>query len=204
VYSDHCQFHSPLAKQQPVRKTVTYLHVRAINACSTRGTLTIGAIWVPCALGRSGRKYLKREGDGASPVGIWRLEQGFFRADKILRPRSMLPFTHLKKGWGWCETVGDRNYNRRVSIPYATSHEELSRKDDLYDIVIETDHNKRPRVQGRGSAIFFHLVRDGYGPTAGCVALSFKDMRKILARCKGKAKLVIWPPDGVPSNVFRK
>ena len=48
-------------------------------------------------------------------------------------------------------------------MPYATAHEELWRGDHLYDIVIETSHNKRPRIQGRGSAIFFHLARPDYG-----------------------------------------
>jgi L,D-peptidoglycan transpeptidase YkuD (ErfK/YbiS/YcfS/YnhG family) len=187
-----------------VRKTVTYLHVRAINALSTRGVLTVGSVSVPCALGRAGRKYIKREGDGASPVGIWTLELGFFRSDRHLKPRTKVSFIPLRKGWGWCETVGDRNYNRRVPIPYATAHEELVRSDSLYDIVIETDHNKRPRVQGRGSAIFFHLARENYGPTAGCIAVSLKDMRKVLALFRGKTRLVIWPPGGAAPNVFRK
>jgi L,D-peptidoglycan transpeptidase YkuD (ErfK/YbiS/YcfS/YnhG family) len=147
---------------------------------------------------------MKREGDGASPVGVWTLERGFFRSDRHLKPRSGTFFVPLRKGWGWCETVGDRNYNRRVPIPYATAHEELIRSDNLYDIVIETDHNKRPRVQGHGSAIFFHLARADYGPTAGCIAVSLGDMRKILSCCSRKMRLVIWPPSGAPLNVFRK
>jgi L,D-peptidoglycan transpeptidase YkuD (ErfK/YbiS/YcfS/YnhG family) len=155
-------------------------------------------------LGRSGRSFLKVEGDGASPVGIWALRQGFFRGDRFLQPRTKVPFLATEKGWGWCETVGDRNYNRKVPIPYATAHEELRRADNLYDIVIETGHNKRPRIQGRGSAIFFHIARGDYGPTAGCIAVSFRDMRKVLGFCSRKTSLVIWPPSGVPPNAFRK
>jgi L,D-peptidoglycan transpeptidase YkuD (ErfK/YbiS/YcfS/YnhG family) len=110
----------------------------------------------------------------------------------------------IRKGWGWCETVGDRNYNRKVDLPYATAHEELKRQDDLYDIVLETSYNKRPRIQGRGSAIFFHIARPDYGSTAGCIAVSLKDMRKVLRLCSPKTSLVIWPPSGAPPNVFRK
>jgi len=94
-----------------------------------------------------------------------------------------VPFLALRSGWGWCETVGDRNYNRKVTIPYASAHEELKRADHLYDIVIETSHNRKPRIQGRGSAIFLHLARPDYGATAGCIALSLRDMRKVLAFC---------------------
>jgi L,D-peptidoglycan transpeptidase YkuD (ErfK/YbiS/YcfS/YnhG family) len=110
----------------------------------------------------------------------------------------------LRSGWGWCETAGDRNYNRLVNLPYAAAHEELRRSDDLYDIVIETSHNRRPRIQGRGSAIFFHLARPDYSPTAGCIALSKRDMCKVLGFCSSSTKLVIWPPSGVLLNAFRK
>lgn len=187
-----------------MRTTVTYIHVRAINACSTTGILQCGPISVPCALGRGGRIFNKREGDGATPVGIWRLRQCHFRGDRMVRPTSKLPLSPIKRGWGWCESVGDRNYNRRVKLPYATAHEELRRADRLYDIVIETSHNQRPRIQGRGSAIFFHLARPELAPTAGCVAVSLNDMRKILSLCTPKTSLVIWPPNGAAPNVFRK
>jgi L,D-peptidoglycan transpeptidase YkuD (ErfK/YbiS/YcfS/YnhG family) len=100
--------------------------------------------------------------------------------------------------------VGDRNYNRLVNLPYGAAHEELRRADELYDIVIETSHNRRPRIQGRGSAIFFHLARPDYSPTAGCIALSRQDMLKVLGFCSRATKLVIWPPGGGPPTAFRK
>ncbi len=187
-----------------MRKTVTYLHVRAISACATRGVLVCGSLSLPCALGRSGRVFRKREGDGASPVGIWRLNQLYYRHDRIFAIPSNLPSTPIRRGWGWCETVGDRNYNRRVNLPYATAHEELRRKDDLYDIVVDTSHNRRPRVQGQGSAIFFHIARENYTATAGCIAVSLKDMQKVLGCCSAKTQLVIWPPSGATPNVFRR
>jgi L,D-peptidoglycan transpeptidase YkuD (ErfK/YbiS/YcfS/YnhG family) len=87
--------------------------------------------------------------------------------------------------------VGDRNYNRLVRIPYATAHETMRRADHLYDIVVETSHNRRPRVQGHGSAVFFHLRRPDGGPTAGCIAVSLRDMRIILERVGPKSRLVI-------------
>ena len=52
--------------------------------------------------------------------------------------------------------------------------------DELYDICIVLDWNVSCRKRNGGSAIFFHLIRPGYEPTAGCVALSRRDMWRIL------------------------
>jgi L,D-peptidoglycan transpeptidase YkuD (ErfK/YbiS/YcfS/YnhG family) len=70
--------------------------------------------------------------------------------------------------------------------------------------VVETSHNQRPRIQGRGSAIFFHLARESFVPTAGCIAVTLKDMQKVLRHCSAKTRLVIWPPSGIVPPVFRK
>ncbi len=115
----------------------------------------------------------------------------FYRADKMEPPRAGLPPQPIRDHDGWCETVGDRNYNRLVRIPYATSHEFMKRDDDLYDIVVELSHNERPRVQGHGSAVFFHLRRPDGGPTAGCIALSLRDMRTVLRFCGRKTRIVV-------------
>ena len=156
------------------------LRVLALSPRSTRGILKAGELQFPCSLGRSGARHLKREGDGASPKGSWQLRRLFYRADRMLPPGGSLPSRPLRADDGWCETVGDRNYNRLVRIPYATSHETMKRPDHLYDVVVELSHNERPRVQGHGSAVFFHLRQPNGGPTAGCVAVSARDMRIIL------------------------
>lgn len=151
----------------------------------------VGGSAYPCSLGRSGAKAMKREGDGASPAGCWRLKRIFYRADRGFPPRSGLPVRRLRPDDGWCETVGDRNYNRLVRMPYGASHETMTRDDRLYDIVVELSHNDRPRVQGHGSAVFFHLRRPDGGPTAGCIAVSARDMRIILARCGPRTTISI-------------
>lgn len=173
---------------------VTSLHVRAINGRSTRGILAVGGMNFPCAMGRSGRLHLKREGDGGSPVGTWGLTTVYYRGDRIPRPLTRLPLLRLHPGWGWCERVGDRNYNRRVNLPYAAAHEDLCRDDPLYDIVVATTHNERPRVQGLGSAIFFHLARPDFEPTAGCIAVTLPAMQAILRHCGRHTMLRIAAP----------
>lgn len=144
-----------------------------------------------CGVGRSGRCVMKREGDGASPIGVWRLVEVFYRFDRVLRPRTALPIRALRPADGWCDAVGDRNYNRRVRHPYPASAELLWRNDHLYDLVVVLSHNSSPRVQRGGSAIFMHLDRAGFAPTAGCVALTVRDLRYILAHAGPTTRLNI-------------
>ena len=65
------------------------------------------------------------------------------------------------------------------------------REDRLYDVVGILDYNIRPRVRGRGSAIFLHLARPDLSPTQGCVALGAEDMRRLLSRLSGKVLLIV-------------
>lgn len=92
---------------------------------------------------------------------------------------------------GWCDAVGDRNYNRPVRHPYPASAERLWREDGLYDVIVVLDHNARPRVQGAGSAIFMHLARPQYTPTEGCIALARRDMLRLLPRLGRRSRLEI-------------
>jgi L,D-peptidoglycan transpeptidase YkuD (ErfK/YbiS/YcfS/YnhG family) len=158
------------------------LPIRAVGRRSTSGFIDMGGWRLACALGRTGAKVLKREGDGATPVGVWRLIGVLFRPDRGPRPVTGLPVRPLRPDDGWCDAAGDRRYNRLVRHPYPASAERLWRQDQLYDIVVVLDHNRRPRLRGRGSAIFIHVARDGFGPTEGCVALRAGDLRRLLAR----------------------
>jgi L,D-peptidoglycan transpeptidase YkuD (ErfK/YbiS/YcfS/YnhG family) len=46
-------------------------------------------------------------------------------------------------------------------------------------------------VAGRGSAIFLHLARPGYEPTAGCVAVSGPMIRRLLERIGPRTRIEI-------------
>jgi L,D-peptidoglycan transpeptidase YkuD (ErfK/YbiS/YcfS/YnhG family) len=56
----------------------------------------------------------------------------------------------------------------------------MHRADGLYDICLVLDWNITARRRHAGSAIFFHLTRPGYKPTEGCIAVSRRDMLRIL------------------------
>lgn len=167
------------------------LVVRQLSPRATRGRLTLGPLTVPCAVGRSGVSRRKREGDGATPAGCFRLLCVLYRADRIARPLTALPVRALAADDGWCDDPGHHRYNRPVRLPFAASHERLWRDDHLYDVVVVLDHNRRPRARGLGSAVFFHLARPDFAPTEGCVAVTLPAMRRLLAHVRCGATMRI-------------
>jgi L,D-peptidoglycan transpeptidase YkuD (ErfK/YbiS/YcfS/YnhG family) len=148
-----------------------------------------------CALGRSGIRSDKREGDGATPAGEYALLRVLYRADRTSRPITVLPAGPIDPADGWCDAAGDPQYNRQVTLPYPASAESLWRPDGLYDLVVVTSHNADPVVPGKGSAIFVHVARPGYGPTEGCVAFEPSDLTSILAEWRADDRLLILDPD---------
>jgi L,D-peptidoglycan transpeptidase YkuD (ErfK/YbiS/YcfS/YnhG family) len=143
------------------------------------------------ALGRSGIKALKREGDGGTPRGRLPLREVFYRAERLARPVTGLPIRAIGANDGWCDDPRSPNYNRRVRLPAKRSAEGLMRADHLYDLVIVLGHNDRPRVKGKGSAIFVHLARPGLTPTDGCIALERADMLALLRQARLGDALVV-------------
>lgn len=151
----------------------------------------------PCSLGRAGVRQEKREGDGATPAGDFTLREVLYRPDKFKRaPATALPCRPLAPDDGWCDDPADPQYNRPVKLPHPAGHERMWRDDDLYDLVVVVGYNDQPVLPGRGSAIFLHLARPGYTPTAGCVGLAREDLLEILARLGPGARVVIQAPPG--------
>ena len=158
------------------------LIVRALSAGRTRGWLDFGPFRWRCALGRTGVKAMKREGDGATPRGTFEVRRAYYRPYAMRRVATGVALRPLNPAMGWCDAPGDRNYNREVRLPYPASAEKMWRDDRLYDLVIVLGHNDLPRVRGGGSAIFMHVARPGYPPTEGCIALR-RDHLKLLLGC---------------------
>ena len=162
------------------RAKASVVTVRAAPGRPSRALVTFGGRTVPAAIGRSGRSALKREGDGATPIAAMKLLSGFVRADRVGAFATALPMRRTAATMLWCDQPGDANYNRLVKAPFKPSHEEMARADGLYDICLVLDWNITSRSRNRGSAIFFHLIRPGYEPTAGCIAVALPDMRRLI------------------------
>ena len=155
-----------------------------------RGWLVAGSLRVPCALGPAGVVRIKREGDGGTPAGRFRLLWGYFRPDRPRPVAGGVPLRPLRRDAGWCENPASRNYNRPVRAGVDAT-DRMWREDALYDLVFVLDQNFSARAKGRGSAIFFHIARDGLTPTAGCVAISAATMRRLAPRLARDAILVV-------------
>jgi len=170
---------------------VTVIRLDLLNRAATRGRLRVGNLVIPCLIGRSGIRASKREGDGATPAGLWTLRHVLFRADRVARPSTRLPVSPIDPQDGWCDAPQDRNYNRLVRLPYPASHESLWRDDRLYDVVVILSHNERPRQAYHGSAVFLHIADPNGRPTAGCVAVAPRDIGRLLALCGPETRISI-------------
>jgi L,D-peptidoglycan transpeptidase YkuD (ErfK/YbiS/YcfS/YnhG family) len=162
--------------------TFSLIRVRRGAAGRSRGVLLAGHHAIPVVLGRSGIAADKREGDGATPRGRFALIRLWWRADRTPRPRTPLPVRRIDPALAWCENPADRRYNRPFRRSANEPGDRLWRPDHLYDLVIEISHNTRPRVAGRGSAVFLHVARPDRSGTAGCVALDARDLWRLLGR----------------------
>jgi len=135
----------------------------------------------------------KKEGDRKTPIGPWIMREIFYRSDRIEKPVTTFPIREIRPEDGWCDDPADRNYNRYVKLPYAASHENLCRDDELYDIVVVLGYNDAPPVPGKGSAIFLHIAREDFSGTAGCVGLKKEDLLSVLREAKLGSAVVVQP-----------
>ncbi|MDV7339859.1 L,D-transpeptidase family protein [Terasakiella sp. A23] len=133
-----------------------------------------------CALGKGGVLQDKREGDGATPVGRFKLKRVLYRPDRLKRPETTLNVAEITKQDGWCDDPTHADYNRPVTLPFVASHEVLWRDDHIYNVIVVMGHNDDPPVPYKGSAVFFHLARPHFEATEGCVAVTQDVMLKIL------------------------
>jgi L,D-peptidoglycan transpeptidase YkuD (ErfK/YbiS/YcfS/YnhG family) len=172
-------------------RPLAMIRIRAAVGDPRRGWLTAAGQSVPVALGRGGIRANKREGDGGTPKGIFRPRQLWWRADRYPRPQTFLPVRAIGPEDAWCEDPSSRHYNQPVRRNRTRAGDRLRRDDHLYDFIVEIDHNTSPPIKGRGSAVFLHLARENFGPTAGCVSMTKSGMLRLLQRLGPDTKIVI-------------
>src|SRR5580704_6462943 len=165
------------------------VHAVAGNPC--RGWLVAGHHVTPVALGRGGIIANKHEGDGGTPKGTFRPRRLWWRADRAPRPQTFLPARAIHREDAWCEDPTSRHYNRPIKLGRQDSGDRLMRDDHLYDFIVEIDHNSQPRIAGRGSAVFLHLARPDFSPTAGCVSMKKPAMLQLLRQIGPHTKIIV-------------
>ncbi len=170
---------------------LSLIRIRARAGNSRQGWLRACELTIPVALGRGGILANKREGDGGTPKGIFHPRKVWWRADRHPRPRTYLPVRAIRPEDAWCEDPADRHYNQPIRLIRDATGDRLARKDHLYDFIVEIDHNTSPRIAGRGSAVFLHLARENFGPTAGCVSMTGAAMLHLLRRLGPQTRIII-------------
>ena len=168
-----------------------YITIRTRPGDKCKGILTAGNRKLLCALGRSGIGNKRGEGDGITPRGEFLLLNLMVRRERIFLNSSNFEHHKISAQDGWCDAMGDRNYNRLVKLPYPASHEKLLRDDHLYDIALVMDYNYSRHLGVGGSAIFFHLAHDDYRATEGCVAISKEHMLWLLPHISPRTSMRI-------------
>jgi L,D-peptidoglycan transpeptidase YkuD (ErfK/YbiS/YcfS/YnhG family) len=170
--------------------------VRTTSWTATTATLEINGKTYPCTLGRAGviLPVDKKEGDGKTPIGIFPLRQLIYRADRVEKPATGLATEILTPDTGWCEDPTHPDYNRKITLPHPAVHDRMTRDDHVYDYVVVIGYNDAPVIFGKGSAIFMHLARPDFTPTAGCVGLKTSDMLEVLKCCNKSSTIDIQPP----------
>jgi len=119
----------------------------------------------------------KREGDGKTPSGIFRLGTAFGYDASV---ESKMPYRQTTDDDFWVDDVNSEDYNKWVKgKPAAVSRENMKRDDDQYRYGVVIEYNTNPIVKGNGSAIFLHVWKPGE-PTSGCVSMSEEMVLRIL------------------------
>ena len=144
-----------------------------------------------CSIGKSGTTNFKKEGDLATPKGVFKLGLLYFRKDRNKPLKCKLRKKIIKKNMGWCDDIRSKKYNQEIHFPFKYGAEKLYRKNKIYDIFVNIKYNQSPTTKGKGSAIFLHLTDKKYKATKGCVAILKKDFLKILPLINRKTKISI-------------
>ena len=144
-----------------------------------------------CAIGKAGIRKKKKEGDNITPKGIYKIIKIYYRDDRIKKISSKFKLIKITKKMGWCDDPKSEKYNQLIKLPNKYSHEKLYKKNNTYDLLLVLDYNMKPIVKNKGSAIFIHVAKRNYRPTAGCIALKKKDLLKLTKIIKLSTKILI-------------
>lgn len=124
------------------------------------------------------------QGTSTTPMGAYPVTETFGRRPD---PGTRMPYRRVTDDDWWVQDRGSRYYNQRRlasqggfrrSTTGWNSSEHLAAMGRQYDFVAVIDFNRPDPVIGRGSGIFLHVSKGE--PTAGCVAIAKKGMKRTL------------------------
>jgi D-alanyl-D-alanine dipeptidase len=127
-----------------------------------------------------GATYIKKEGDGRAPAGIFSLKQAFGYAPFDVS----YPYRVYKETDHCVDDVHSKLYNKivdstKVKVDYRSKeHMKFPKNYYKYGIVVNHNHiDEAGAIPGAGSCIFIH-IKDV--PTAGCTVMPEAKMKEII------------------------
>jgi L,D-peptidoglycan transpeptidase YkuD (ErfK/YbiS/YcfS/YnhG family) len=166
--------------------------VRAATAGATHATLRTWrrarGCWRPVAgpfgarVGYNGLSGNRREGDGTTPVGTFRIGSTMY--GNAPNPGVRFRYRRLVCGDWWDEDPASPTYNSFQHVrcgrppPFRVKSAGMWQQPRAYPYLAIVEFNMRPVVRGRGSGIFLH-ARTG-SATEGCVSLRRRDLARVL------------------------
>ena len=152
----------------------------------------------PVSIGRNGLAWgrglhqidesqmpLKKEGDGKSPAGVFRLGTAFGQLPPDSLPGLTYPYLYLQEGVECVDDPQSRYYNQMVNrgevdtVDWKSS-EKMWHPGIWYQLGVVVEHNKSPVKKGAGSCIFLHNWSTPGETTAGCTAMEPENLRRIV------------------------
>jgi len=169
------------------------IHARLCRLQSEHDEWKVAGSCVPAVIGKKGLAWgigqrpagrteqLKQEGDGRSPAGVFGLREIIGYAATAPQGATM-PYQQATPTLHCVDDADSPRYNEIVEaaglanpLPWKSS-ELLKRNDDLYKWFAVVDYNSAPKVKAAGSCIFVHIWRSADQGTAGCTAMTEKDL----------------------------
>ena len=148
---------------------------------------------------------IKREGDGKSPAGIFKLTSAFGTVSIGETTLFKLPYTPLAESTECVDDAKSGNYNRivdrrQIAALDWNSSEKMLAVGEQYALGVFVAHNSNPIQKDRGSCIFLHVWKNAETGTAGCTAMPRENIGEIVGWLDPKANPVLVQ---LPANEFK-
>jgi L,D-peptidoglycan transpeptidase YkuD (ErfK/YbiS/YcfS/YnhG family) len=152
----------------------------------------------PARLGWHGLSADRREGDGTTPAGTFRIHATMYGNEPD--PGVAFRYRRLRCGDWWDEDPSSPTYNTFQHVrcgqspPFEVKTEGMWQTRRAYPYLAVVEFNMRPAVTGRGSGIFLHAQTGR--PTNGCISLRRDHLRRVLRwlRPSGAPHIAIGTP----------
>lgn len=141
-----------------------------------------------CIYGKNGFSTEHKEGDGTTPIGVFKILYAFGTEEVI---NAGLEYRRIEEtSYFSCDSSKENEYNTWVESDVKIKGEHLIDYPKQYHYVFALDFNLNPVVIGKGSAIFLH-VKGEKDYTEGCIAVDEDVMKYLFQKITRDAYTII-------------